>query len=194
VNAATEAQVGRLLDKEAIREVIATYARGVDRCDWLLIRSCFWDDAEDVHGFLTAGPDDLVDASRQMLPVFQSTMHFLGNSIIDVDGDTAGGETYCIAYHRIQGADDGEFDRIVGYRVVDTLQRRSDQWRFLKRIHVFEWSRIDPVQTGWREALSGVSPALDGVLRHWPMPRDAILGRRDKGDPVYELRRSDGTR
>jgi hypothetical protein len=159
-----------------------------------MIRSCFWDDAEDVHGFLTAGPDEMVDASRRMLPVFQCTMHFLGNSIIDVHGDTAGSETYCIAYHRIKAVEDREFDRVVGYRIVDTLQRRSEQWRFLKRIHVFEWSRIDPVDTGWREALSGVSPALDNMTRHWPMPRDAILGRRDESDTVYELQRSGESR
>ena len=55
------AAIALLVDKEAVREVIACYARAADRCDFELMRSCFWDDALDVHGFMIATPDELVD-------------------------------------------------------------------------------------------------------------------------------------
>jgi ketosteroid isomerase-like protein len=181
----TPAAVALLVDKDAVRGVIAEYARGVDRCDFELMRSCFWDDAVDVHGFMIATPDELVDAAKGMLPNFESTMHFLGNSIVMVDGDEANAETYCIAYHHIAGRERGDYDRVVGMRIVDKLERRGDEWRFTKRTYVFEWGRVDPAAVGWKVNLAGASPGLDRMLEHWPLPVDAIRGRRDRTDPSY---------
>ena len=87
------------------------------------MRSCFWDDAIDGHGFMIATPDELVEAAKDMLRHFESTMHFLGNSIVRVDGDKAQAETYCIAYHRIV-CDARDYDRVVGMRIVDSLERQ----------------------------------------------------------------------
>jgi ketosteroid isomerase-like protein len=181
----TPAAVTLLVDKEAVREVIARYARGVDRCDFELMRSCFWDDAVDVHGFMIATPDELVDAAKGMLPNFESTMHFLGNSTVAVEGDTAHAETYCVAYHHIVGGGRGDFDRVVGMRIVDSLERRGDEWRFTKRTYIFEWGRVDPAATRWKASLAGASSGLDRMLPHWPLPADAIRGQRDRTDPSY---------
>jgi ketosteroid isomerase-like protein len=177
--------VKQLLDKEAVRGIIAAYARSVDRCDFELMRSCFWDDAIDVHGFMIATPDELVEAAKDMLRRFESTMHFLGNSIVRVDGDKAQAETYCIAYHRIV-CDGCDYDRVVGMRIVDSLERRGDEWRFTKRIYLFEWGRVDPAAVGWKATLAGTSADIDRMLQHWPLPADAIRGRRDRTDPSYD--------
>jgi ketosteroid isomerase-like protein len=179
------AAITRLIDKEAVRETIATYARSVDRCDFELMRSCFWDDAIDVHGFMVATPDELVEAAQGMLSSFESTMHFLGNSMVSVDGDEAHAETYCIAYHHIVCGERGDYDRVVGMRIVDRLQRRGDDWRFAKRTYIFEWGRVDPAAVGWKTTLAGTSANLDRMLEHWPLPADAIRGRRDRADPSY---------
>jgi SnoaL-like domain len=183
---ATRPAVQRLLDKDAIRDVIAMYARGVDRGDQGLIRSCFWDAAIDYHGFATMDPDHLAAASGSMTAVFDSTMHFLGNSIICVEGDRAHSETYCVAYHRLTAPSAEVFDRLVGFRIVDKLERRSSHWQFLERVYLFEWSRIDEVQSGWRAALDNQSATLNAVLKHWPMPAGAMYDKRDKSDPAYD--------
>ena len=39
-----------LLDKDEIRDVVMRFARGGDRHDWQLVRSCHHDDALDDHG------------------------------------------------------------------------------------------------------------------------------------------------
>lgn len=184
-----------LLDKEAVRQVIATYARGVDRGDPELVRSCFWDDAVDHHGFATLGPEDLAAASKSMSAVFESTMHFLGNSLVEIEGDRAHSETYCIAYHRLsphrlspdhlRPREVAAFDRLVGFRIIDQLERRDLVWKFAERVYLFEWSRVDEAQDGWRSALAGLSPALDAVVAHWPTPAGALTGRRDRTDLAY---------
>ena len=130
-------------------------------------------------------PDELVEAARGMLTSFESTMHFLGNSLISVEGDEASAETYCIAYHHIAGGERGDHDRVVGMRIVDALARRGDEWRFTRRTYIFEWGRVDPAAVGWQDTLAGTSPGLDRMLPHWPLPADAIRGRRDRTDFSY---------
>jgi hypothetical protein len=128
--------------------------------------------------------DEVAAAAVAMTAVFESTMHFLGNSIIRLDGDRAHSETYCIAYHRLCGPELATFDRAVGCRIVDEVTRRDDIWKFTKRTYVFEWSRIDEVAGRWKSLLADRAD-LALVLPHWPLPVGAHRGRRDRSDLAY---------
>lgn len=60
----TEAQEEKLLallDEKTIRELLARYCRGVDRCDSALIASCFHPDARDDHGNWLSRGDEVAD-------------------------------------------------------------------------------------------------------------------------------------
>jgi hypothetical protein len=50
-----------LLDREAIREVMARYCRGIDRLDVELIKSAYHPDAFDDHGPFKGLRDDFVE-------------------------------------------------------------------------------------------------------------------------------------
>ena len=45
-----------LVDRHEIHQVLLRYARGLDRLDNALARSCYWDDAIEDHGHFVGTP------------------------------------------------------------------------------------------------------------------------------------------
>jgi hypothetical protein len=126
-----EAMVRELRDRDEIARLIRTYARGVDRRDWDLVRSCFSDDAE-AQGSRSTGP--IGPYLAQLIPgveFYPTTMHFMGNQLVEVDGDTGHVETYAVADH--------PENLVVGVRYNDTVQRRDGAWRITKRQVAPDW-------------------------------------------------------
>lgn len=137
-----------LLAKQEIADVIHRYARGIDRMDFDLVRSCYHPDAYDDHGSMRGSVDEFIAGAREFLPKFVATMHFMGNMLIDLDGDVARAETYAVAYHREQLADGSGRDDIWGIRYVDRFERRDGNWLIAYRVVAQEWRRVDPVPVG----------------------------------------------
>ena len=90
----------------------------------------------DDHGSMKGGVDEFIAGARTFLPKFVATMHFMGNMLIDLDGDVARAETYAVAYHREQLADGSGRDDIWGIRYVDRFERR---WFFVSFCEQFYW-------------------------------------------------------
>ena len=61
----------------------------LDRRDAELVRSCYWPAAYDDHGPFKGTVEEFVDWVQEVLAYFDSTMHFIGNQLVEVDGDTA---------------------------------------------------------------------------------------------------------
>ena len=124
-----------LKDRDEIARLIRSYADGVDRRDWALVRSCFSDDAE-AQGSRSTGPiEPYLAALRPGVEFFPTTMHFMGNQLVELDGDTAEVETYAVAYHwkgEVAGTDHPE-NLVVGVRYLDTVERREEGWRITRR-------------------------------------------------------------
>jgi hypothetical protein len=159
----------RVIDQQEIRDVIYRYCRGIDRCDYELVRSCYHPDATDDHGDFRGGVDDFIAYIRRGLPRFERTMHFIGNVLVETDGAQARAESYLVAYHHLaESRTKPERDFVAGLRYVDDFERRDGEWRIAARVCVFEWSRIDTVAPGG-----------------WSPDEAASTGRRDRSDPVY---------
>ena len=135
--------VQRLVDESAIRQVIATYNRGIDRLDAELLASVYHPDGIDDHGALFTG------LGRKYAPFIvahhkrtaDATMHCTMNSSIDLDGDVAYVETYFFYVER--KVKDGK--PTVGYaggRYVDRFERRDGKWAIAHRVAVREWDEI----------------------------------------------------
>jgi len=137
-----DAAIRHLLDRAAIQEVLLRYARGVDRGDLELVASCFTPDAS-YEGALANGTiADALDRLRDAMARYDGTMHFVGNQLIEIDGDTASSETYAVAYHRL--TESGEVKLFtVGVRYLDELTRAGDEWRIRARVVKMEWQRTD---------------------------------------------------
>jgi 3-phenylpropionate/cinnamic acid dioxygenase small subunit len=133
-----------LLDRAAIHDLIMRYARGVDRRDLDLVASCFAADATYEGALGRGGIEVVLAALRERMPRYQTTMHFLTNPLIELQGDAAACETYALVYHRLESDDDAE-DFIVGVRYVDQLARRADGWRIVRRRTAMAFQRYDAV-------------------------------------------------
>jgi ketosteroid isomerase-like protein len=157
------------IDKQEIRDLLATYCRGIDRLDADLVASVYHDDAYDDHGTFKGSGKEFAKSVVVGLARFERTMHVIGNCLVDVDGDAARAETYCVAYHRTRAEDGPQKDFVAGVRYVDHLERRGGgPWLIAKRVVVMEWTRWDPIGEQWDAAA------------HFTM------GRRDRTDLVYE--------
>ena len=170
-----DARIDELLAREEIREVVLALARGTDRLDNELIRSCYHPDAIDDHNSFRGGPDAFAKWVQEALSFFEATMHFTGPPRIELSGDAAAVETYCVAHHITKPDADGEQrDIVLGLRYVDRFERRSDpaglpRWRIAKRVCAFDWTRTTP------------SRAED----RFQFDEDFTLGRRDRDDVSY---------
>ena len=105
-----------LIAKQEITDVVYRYARGIDRLDFELVRSCYHPDAYDDHGAFKGSVDEFIEMCEGFLPRWTATMHFMGNVLVDeIDGDSARAETYAVAYHRREATVDRGQRRCVWY-------------------------------------------------------------------------------
>ncbi len=149
-----------LLARQEIADVILRYARGIDRLDFELVRSCYHPDAFDDHGTMKGGVEDFIASARTFLPHYVATMHFMGNMLIEVERDVARAETYAVAYHRELLGDGAGRDDIWGIRYVDRFEQRGGDWRIAHRVVAQEWRRVEPIPAG---KVRGGGPGLWGT-------------------------------
>ena len=155
-------------DSDAIRHVLYTYCRGIDRRRLDLVRSCYHPDATDHHGDYRGGVDGAIEHFHRELDRWDSTSHFIGNVLIDIVEHRARVESYALAHHRRDTtAEKVGIDFVAGVRYVDDFEQRDGEWRIAARVVVVDWTRTDELSDrGWTR------PA------HYAQP-----GRED--DPVF---------
>jgi hypothetical protein len=125
------AKLQYLLDCKAIRDLRCTYARGLDRRDFDLAVSPY---AEDVH---FKAPDteyrsrSAIKDAVSRLALYRATMHTMLNHLVEVNGDRAKSETYCVAYHYYD-IDGVQQQYVMGIRYEDQLRRRGDGWEIFE--------------------------------------------------------------
>ena len=170
LRADASAAVQRVVDAAAVRDVHLRYCRGIDRLDWDLVRSAYHPDATDNHGPYKGDVDGFIEFLSDLLPTaYESTTHFVGQQLVDVDGDVAWHEAYCRAKHHTKQTDDAPAsDWILNLRYVDRMERRAGEWRIAERVVVVDSARTDPVIG---------DPALG---TEW------VQGTRDRTDPSYD--------
>lgn len=178
-----EAKVNELWDREAIRQCVHRYARGVDRFDRDLILSAFHPDCLDEHGKFVGTPDEFVDwALGQHGHAHLSHQHCLLNHTAELDGDTAHAETYFMFVSMNKA---GKPVTLGGGRYVDRLDRRNQEWRIAARVTMRDWSMMDEIPdmndlssfTSTRAMLSAAEHAFMNAGR---------APARDRSDPSYD--------
>jgi len=148
-------EMGRMVDREQIRDRLARLARGEDRRDATLIRGCFWPDAAVDLGIFTGHFDDYLAWVVPGAPSIPVTLHTLGQSLIELGGDTARVETHVTAYHRIDMGNQ-ERDMVIGGRYLDRLEKRGGEWRIAHRTMLYDWTRDCGPSVDWSQGLLGM--------------------------------------
>lgn len=154
-----------LEDKEAIRTLLATIARGTDRYDGHLLASAIHADAVmDMGGKAMTGAAFAAALQPPATPR-PGRMHILGNERVEVAGDTARSESYLVSCQDVL-VDAVRKTRIRAGRYIDRFERRDGEWKLAARIMVDEWARIDAV--GETIEITGHSgrPAPDDISYH----------------------------
>jgi hypothetical protein len=165
--------LARLVAESEIRDALARYARGADRNDVELIRSAYHSDATDSHGYFSGTIDGFVEWFRERHAAVTQSMHFLGNCLIEFDGEeSAFVETYCQAFQRLRDpAGAGTLqDLQVLCRYLDRFERREGRWAIAARTVVYETQDVRQVAEG------DPFPAGFAVQAHGP------------ADPLYTQR------
>lgn len=158
-----------LEDKQAITEVLFRYARAVDRGDFDTVLDCYFEDANDNHGGYNGHIQGLVDDMKIRHQTIESSIHHVTNVLIDLDGDTAQAEAYCLCFiRRAPEADGTQVVTTVKCRYVDRFEKRLGTWKIADRIVVFE-----------ELANSTITNEQDST---W------VAARRSQDDPVYTRR------
>jgi uncharacterized protein (TIGR02246 family) len=141
-----DAEVRALLDKQAIREAILRYCRGVDRGDADLVASAYFPDALDLHpgGHRFTGETIGAEMIESLAETFVSTSHSIGTQIIELDGDTAACESYSTGNHVMK--DGRRLHTLVRY--LDRLERRAGEWRITYRYVVVDQTDVVPGPDG----------------------------------------------
>ena len=162
-----------LLTREAIRDCLTRFCRGMDRFDRELYLSAFHDDTIVAAGPFVGSAADCYDWAQPMHQQMQlATQHCILNTSFDIDGDTAHTETY---YQFVARNCDGS-NWLTNGRYVDRLECRNEdghkQWKIALRTNVIEWS--------------GNVPAMPLPFADVPDINDNGAPARDNSDISYQ--------
>lgn len=162
-----------LSDREEIRDLLATLTRAQDRGDAELRRTCYLDDAVIRYGiFNGTGAEYTEWVLDGNAGDFIVTQHFLGQSIVQLDGDTAKAETRLLGFHVMPDGEGGEYFDLMGGRYADRFRRVDGVWKISERTTIIDW----------RYAVKD-----DQSCPMFPNFDKFNKGRRDRDDLSYEL-------
>lgn len=160
-----------LADREAIRDCLFRYCRGIDRADEAALRSAYWPDGTDHHGAYVGTAEGFIEWALAALPSIERGIHQLHNILIELRPGGAAVETYFSAFQRQPGPDGLQQWDMKG-RYLDWFEKRGDEWRVLNRTVVFDWVEEMPLPSGSEAERFG---------------RRTPIGGRFPDDPLYRL-------
>jgi hypothetical protein len=153
--------------RQNIHDVLMRYARGWDRLDEELLRSCFFPDAHYKFGAFDGTATDFINFGMTIVRPLLKTSHIITNVSIDVVGDKAVSECYFLAHHRRLTPNQ---DYFLKGRYLDNFEKRNGEWKIAHRIGLTDFSRVfDPADTSFDKD-----------------PPDYVGGRKPN-DPIYAL-------
>lgn len=161
-----DARLVELLDREAIRDCMYRYCRGVDRGDEAALRSAYWPDATDQHGRYSGPVEGFFDTVRKGAAANPRSVHQVSNILIEfVNRTTAVVESYFNALQRSSRGDGAIAQVLLAGRYCDVFEKRNDEWRVAKRVVVYDWvERQEPPaeseeqRFGQRTPIGGQAP------------------------------------
>jgi len=151
-------------DRLAIIDKIYRYCRSVDRLDVPLGHSVFHADSHARFPTYEGSGRGWIDAVCVAHLNFLHHSHQVTNIILDVDGDTAGSESYVTAKLRSRDGD-AVMEREFCARYIDRWSRRDGEWAIDDRECVVDFDSVREVTT----------------------INDNVRARRDAADPSYAV-------
>ncbi|WP_323799765.1 nuclear transport factor 2 family protein [Parasphingorhabdus sp.] len=175
-----EEELQKLLDKQAISEVIWRYCRGMDRMDKELTLSCWHPGGTDDHAPLFKGT--AVGFVEWLWPIhaaMAATRHLVSNITVELNGDRAATECAWFVHLRIPRGDD-IYDIMGDGRYLDHFEKIGGIWAITHRTSIGCMTRT----TKQHPALATMDPPL--ITPNNPESAAAPWSR-DTDDYSYQL-------
>lgn len=165
-----DAQIGELLAKQALHELLAAYCRAVDRADEAGLAALFHPDAMVSGGVVNDNAARFAHGVVKWLHANATVVfHAVTNEWFVVAGDRAQGECYVLAIATARG-EHGETDTITAGRYLDRFERRDGTWKFSERTFVMDCNINQPTSAVYDDAVH---------------PPGRMRGAYAPGDPRY---------
>lgn len=133
-------------DHIAIQRLMYRYARCADRKDYAGFAEVFCEDAVfDFSGRVVSSLAAIQDMMHA-LDKYTATLHQVHNTLYEVEGDIATGQTYCLASHlkQVEG-ETCKIDMAIIYQ--DRLRRCAGEWLIELRVFKLLWSQTTAVDS-----------------------------------------------
>lgn len=159
-------RLDELVAKDAIREQIYNYGRGLDRMDKdLAYRVWHADGTANYIGTYEGTGAGFVDSVWSYHQTLMAHSHHITNVLIKVDGNTAVSESYVLASLQAQPQEDRTTTRLYRSRYADRWSKRDGRWAIDRRVAIGDF-----------------------VTEHeGTSPSQPTEGRRDRTDPSYQV-------
>lgn len=158
--------IAGLLAREAIRDQLANYGRGVDRRDWALLRAVWHEDGTLDYSFPgVSTPDQLIDVLNKLDDPEEVWIHPLVGVTFQIRGDKAATEAYAStrAYKRLSKTSFQE--TLVHARYLDRWSKRDGRWAIDHRVGLSDLSTVRTIEGKFR----------------------MLQGKADETDPSYQV-------
>jgi SnoaL-like domain len=177
-----ERTVTELADRQAIRDVLMAYSRGIDRLDRELLISLYHEDAIDDHGVFVGTREEFADWAIAMhTATHLSHQHCIFNFTCDLDGNVAHTETY---YMFVGMNRTGTPMAMSGGRYIDRLEKRDGRWAIVARVCVRDWAPLDEIPKVMDQAAMTVVKNLSEQTKQ--LMRTGSQPSRDHSDVSYQ--------
>jgi SnoaL-like domain len=173
---ADDKRLTELLDREAIRDCIYRYCRGIDRADEASLRSSYWPDATDCHGSYNGPVEGFFQWALAVFKTGARNIHQVGNILIEFKGESrAVVESYFNAMQRGPDQKGAVRQFLLAGRYCDVFEKRDSEWRVARRVVAFDWVEEQPAPESAEEKRFGSRKPIGGSFPN---------------DPIYDLLKS----
>jgi len=135
---------GDVLERLAIRELVANWAVWRDAGDWERFRTVWHADGRMMATWFQGTADEFIAVSRAGFDKGVSILHFLGGNSVDLAGSRAVSQTKMTISQRAP-VHEVPVDVVCTGRFYDFLEKRDGRWGLVLRQPIYEKDRMDPV-------------------------------------------------
>ena len=178
---ADDLSLAELLDREAIRDCLYRYCRGIDRADEAALRSSYWPDATDRHGPYHGPVEGFFAWAAEVFRTDSRNIHQVSNILITFTGPaSAAVETSFSALQRGPGKDGIVRQFHLAGRYADRFEKRGGEWRVADRTVIYDWVEEQPVPEAGEAERFGPRQPIGGCFPDDPI-YDYLRGGRPPG-------------
>lgn len=129
----------QLLDREAIRDCLYRYCRGIDLVDEQALRSAYWEDASDCHGPYKGSASGFIEWALKALENMDRSVHQITNILIELQGVSAVVESKFSAFQRAPDQEGVLKQVVILGRYADLFEKRGKEWKIAQRTVIYDW-------------------------------------------------------